>query len=193
MLLRAYLLTGMVAHKLVWEVLKRHAGSGPRQSFRLIKAVKVAVLAGLLLQCFLPAILPIAADPFPLQAAGLCLFTLGLAVAVAARFQLGRNWSDVESATVLPQQELVARGLYRYVRHPIYLGDILLVAGYELALNSWGVLLVLPLIGFVWRKAAQEEALLRSSLRGYDAYLQSSGRFVPPVFTLLKRRTTTRP
>lgn len=193
MILRAYLLTGMVAHKVVWEVLKRHAERGPRQPFRLIKAVKVAVLAGLLLQSFLPEILPIAPDPFPLQVAGVCLFTLGLAVAVAARIQLGRNWSDVESATVLPQQELVAQGLYRYVRHPIYLGDILLLAGYELALNSWGVLLVLPLIAFVWRKAAQEEALLSSSLPGYGAYLQSSGRFLPPLFTMRKRRTANRP
>ncbi|MGC4054247.1 MAG: methyltransferase [Paludibaculum sp.] len=75
----------------------------------------------------------------------------------------------MESATVLPRQELVAAGLYRYVRHPIYLGDILLVAGYELALNSWGVLLVVPLIGFVWRKAAQEEALLTGYLPGYAA------------------------
>lgn len=192
MLLRAYLLAGLVAHKVVWEILKRGAGAPPRQPFRPIKAVKILVLAALLLQPFFPELLPISATPFPFQLAGTTIYTLGLAVAIAARVQLGRNWSDVESATVLPRQQLVARGLYRYIRHPIYLGDILLIGGYELALNSWGVLLVLPLTAFVWRKAAQEEALLATQLPGYPAYLQTSGRFLPR-FTSSKPRTATRP
>lgn len=192
MILRAYLLAGMAAHKLLWEILKRRAGAPPRQPFRPIKAVKIAVLLALLAQCFLPEILPLAPHPILLRAAGAVLYTLGLAVAMAARLQLGRNWSDLESATVLPQQQLVARGLYRFIRHPIYLGDILLIAGYELALNSWGVLLVLPLTAFVWFKAAQEEKLLAGQLPGYPEYLRTSGRFLPHL-TAPKPRTTTQP
>jgi len=169
----------MVLHKLVWEVLRRRDGTAGSPPFRPIKAVKIAVLGGLLLQCFLPEILPITNEPRVLRVAGAALLTLGLAVAVAARVQLGRNWSNVESATVLPGQQLVSAGLYRHIRHPIYIGDILLVAGYELALNSWLWLMVIPLTLFVWRKAAQEEALLEAGLGGYAAYLKTSGRFFP--------------
>lgn len=177
--LRLYLVAAMVAHKLVWEVLRRRGGPAVPQPFRPIKALKIAVLAGLLLQCFLPEILPISADPRVLRVAGTLLLTLGLATAVSARVQLGRNWSNVESATVLPEQRLVAAGLYRHIRHPIYLGDILLIAGYELALNSWLWLLVIPLTAFVWRKAVEEEALLTAGLDGYSQYLMTSGRFLP--------------
>ncbi|HEY3444098.1 MAG TPA: methyltransferase [Paludibaculum sp.] len=169
----------MVAHKLVWEVLRRRDGNAGRPPFTPIKAVKIAVLSGLLLQCFLPEILPMASEPRVLRVAGALLLTLGLAVAVAARVQLGRNWSNVESATVLPGQQLVSAGQYRHIRHPIYIGDILLVAGYEMALNSWLWLMVIPLTVFVWRKAAQEEALLESGLDGYAGYLKTSGRFFP--------------
>ena len=53
---------------------------------------------------------------------GTLLLTLGLATAVAARVQLGKNWSDLESATVLPGQRLVAAGLYRPVAPRYQLG-----------------------------------------------------------------------
>lgn len=88
-LLRIYLFSAMVAHKLVWEVLRRRDGNAGRVPFTPIKAVKIAVLGGLLLQCFLPEILPIANEPRVLRVAGAALLTLGLAVAVAARVQLG--------------------------------------------------------------------------------------------------------
>jgi protein-S-isoprenylcysteine O-methyltransferase Ste14 len=177
--LRVFLFAAMVLHKLVWEVLRRRGTRAARQPFRPIKALKIAVLGGLLLQCFLPELLPVMAEPRVLRVAGAILVALGLATAVAARVQLGRNWSDVESATVLPEQQLVAAGLYRHIRHPIYIGDILLVAGYELALNSWLWLLVVPLTIFVWKKATEEERLLKSGLRGYAEYLETSGRFLP--------------
>lgn len=178
-LLSLYLIAGLVFHKLVWEVLKRRQPGRVRAPFKPVKAVKIAALAGLLAQPFLPSILPLAPQPGFAQPLGLLFFTAGLAVAVLARLQLGRNWSDVESATVLPGQQLVADGIYGRIRHPIYTGDVLLVAGYELALNSWLVLLVLPLAAWVWRKAVAEERLLAAQLQGYDAYLRTSGRFVP--------------
>lgn len=177
--LRVYLLAGLVLHKLLWEALKRGGPPRVKAPFRAIKGVKMAALGCFLAQTFLPPVLPMGASPELARAAGLALFTAGLAVAMAARVQLGRNWSDVESATVLPGQTLVASGLYRHIRHPIYTGDLLLVAGLELALGSWLVLLALPLAVFIWKKSAGEERLLSGSLPGYREYLETSGRFLP--------------
>lgn len=178
--IRIYLLAGMILHKVVWEVLRQGRDKrGRLQGFRPIKAVKMAALAFLLAQPFLPALLPIAARPAVVHAAGLLLFTTGLVVAITARLQLGRNWSDLEAAAVLPGQALVRSGLYRCIRHPIYLGDLLLVAGLELALNSWLVLLALPLAAYIGRKAGQEEAILAAGFPGYREYAASSGRFLP--------------
>jgi protein-S-isoprenylcysteine O-methyltransferase Ste14 len=109
------------------------------------------------------------------------LYGVGLGMAILARVQLGRNWANVEDAQALPGQALVTNGIYRYVRHPIYAGDALLLIGLELALNSWLVVLMcVPVLIFV-KQALSEEALLAQAFPGYAAYTKQSKRFIPFV------------
>jgi protein-S-isoprenylcysteine O-methyltransferase Ste14 len=74
---------------------------------------------------------------------------------------------------------LVAAGIYRYVRHPIYLGDLLLVLGLELALNSWLVLGALLLAAYIHRQTRGEERKLLVTLPGYADYCRRTTRFLP--------------
>jgi protein-S-isoprenylcysteine O-methyltransferase Ste14 len=184
-LVRLLLFLGLVFHKAVWEVLKRASlprGRAPvPHRLRLMKALKVLVLACLLVQTLFLDILPISAAPAGLQLLGGGLYLLGLGLAVAARVQLGRNWLDIESPDVLPGQTIVDRGIYRYVRHPIYAGDLFLVAGLELALNSWLVLGVVPLALFVFRRVLAEESLLLRTFPSYARYCATTKRFIPFV------------
>ena len=183
-MLRVYLLAGLLFHKAVWEILKRRhpSGEGPKRQTlktRLISAAKVIILAGLVVQAFLPDFLPVAKDPAGLRVVGLVLYTLGLLLAVTARIQLGMNWSDIEKSRVVEGHQLVARGLYRYVRHPIYTGDLMLLAGFELALNSWAVAGVAAVALYVRRQAIVEERGLLASLSGYDRYCRETSRYLP--------------
>lgn len=185
--LRLYLLLGLVGHKLVWELLKREPSRAPASTAvsparRAVKLAKVAFLAGIIVQTLLPDILPISAEPFWVRTIGVIVYTAGLATAIVARMQLGTNWIDIEDARVLSGQQVVATGLYRYVRHPIYTGDLLLLLGLQLSLNSWLVLGVLLLAGVVAWRARHEEALLRAQLPGYAQYCATTARFVPFVF-----------
>jgi len=182
--IRIYLLAGLVLHKGVWEIMKARQGARAAKKTRpplarVLSAIKVAVLLAILAQTLTPEILPISADPSTLRASGLALYTLGLLIAVAGRVQLGRNWSDIEAAQVKQNHAVVSHGLYRYVRHPIYTGDVLLVAGLELALNSWLVLGTLALAVYVRRQAIREERQLGQALPGYDQYCRRTARFVP--------------
>jgi protein-S-isoprenylcysteine O-methyltransferase Ste14 len=183
-LARVLLFLGLVLHKAVWEVLKRADGpartTSPPGRVRLVKAVKVLVLAFLLVQTLCLDLFPLGA-PGQLQLAGGALYLLGLGVALAARVQLGRNWLDLESFDVLPRQTLVDRGLYGYIRHPIYTGDLLLVTGLQLALDSWLVLAVVPLALFVVRQVLAEEALLSRTFPAYARYCAETKRFIPFV------------
>ena len=186
-LLRFYLLLGLIAHKLVWEILKRGpAPTAKREPVtmgrRLVKLAKVGVLGGIILQTLVPEIAPISDDPGALRLAGVLIYTVGLAVAIVARLQLGSNWIDIEDARVLRDQHVVATGLYRYIRHPIYTGDLLLLIGLELALNSWLVLGVIALAVVVALRARHEEELLRAQLPGYAQYCAETSRFVPFLF-----------
>jgi protein-S-isoprenylcysteine O-methyltransferase Ste14 len=147
----------------------------------LVKAVKIAILLGILVQVWLPDVLPISEDPFAIRVIGTAIYTAGLLVAIAARFQLGDNWSNIETGQVLTHQQVVSRGIYSYIRHPIYTGDLLLLLGLELALNSWLVLGVLVLIPVVLLKAIKEEQMLQRELAGYGDYCRETKRFIPFV------------
>ena len=187
-LLRFYLLAGLVAHKAVWELLKRRVQTAAAASRRarpwpllLVKTVKVGILIGLVLQTFLPDVLPISEESALLRSIGIAIFTAGLAIAIIARVQLDRNWSDIENAQILSDQTIISHGLYGYIRHPIYVGDLLLLFGFELSLNSWlvmGVVLLTPVI--LWQ-ATREEKKLANTLPGYDHYRRSTKRFIPFV------------
>lgn len=184
--LQIYLFAGLVLHKIVWEILRQRSDDKPAEQPSLgltaVKAVKIGILLGVLVQIWFPNFPPIAAEPISLQIAGTIIYTVGLATAIAARFQLGDNWANIETGQVLKTQNVVAHGIYAYVRHPIYIGDLLLLLGLELALNSWLVLGVLLLAPIVLLKAIKEERMLAGELPGYDAYCARSKRFIPFVF-----------
>jgi len=194
LMLKLYLLGGLVVHKLVWEVMKRRQrlpmGRSTKNesstvstplSVRLIKSVKVMILLAIALQTLLPDLLPISTEPFVLRLVGTLVFTVGLAIAIRSRTELGANWSDIEAAEVLGEHMIVSNGPYRYIRHPIYIGDLLLLAGLELALNSWLVLGVLLLAPIVLRQAVKEEKKLALMLPHYEAYRSQTKRFIPFV------------
>lgn len=184
--LHLYLLAGLIAHKVFWEVMKRRQGpsrpegsGAPSTRLRAVKAAKIAVLAGIVVQTMIPEVLPLASDPWILRIAGVAIYTAGLLVAILGRTQLGTNWSDIETAQVQTYQGLVEKGLYGYIRHPIYVGDLALLLGLELALNSWLVLAIIGFAPLVLRQAIREERLLSKKLPGYDQYCGRTKRFIP--------------
>ena len=187
--LKVYLLAGLVVHKAVWEVMKRQKSghydgkaamerSNPRT--RLIKTVKIAILVGIAAQTMLPDVLPITSNVW-LRVLGAVIYSAGLWIAISSRRALGTNWSDIEAGKIAEGHLIVSRGAYRFIRHPIYVGDLLLLFGLELALNSWLVVGVFLLAPVVLRQALHEEKNLVRSLPDYAAYCSSTKRFIPFV------------
>jgi protein-S-isoprenylcysteine O-methyltransferase Ste14 len=185
-LLETYLLLGLGLHKLVWERLKaKHPrpAAPPASLFRsAAKAAKLLLLLALVLQPFLPNFAPLFSSPGPWRPLGLVLYTLGLAVAIHARAELGPWWADIEAGGLRPNHQLVGAGVYRWIRHPIYTGDLLLLAGYELALNSWAIAGVAALVPFVTARARSEEKALAKNVAGYALYKRRTKAFLPYLF-----------
>ena len=184
--LRAVLFFGLLFHKALWEVLKRK-GKVRRfadQTSRPIaesslKFIKIALLAFLLFQTLYLDLFPISERPNILRAIGIVIYSLGLGIAVLGRIHLGANWMDLEDYQVSPNQSLVTNGIYRYARHPIYGGDVLLLIGLELALNSWLVLGVAAIMLIVVRQSILEESLLSQRFPAYHSYCSQTKRFIP--------------
>jgi protein-S-isoprenylcysteine O-methyltransferase Ste14 len=81
---------------------------------------------------------------------------IGLGFAVWARLHIGRNWSG--TVTIKQDHELVATGPYGIVRHPIYTGLLLAIAGSALARGEWrGVVAFAIAWAALWRKLVLEE------------------------------------
>jgi protein-S-isoprenylcysteine O-methyltransferase Ste14 len=184
---RLVLCGGLLAHKVVWELLKRDrahpvaATECPSLARRSVKLVKIGVLLGLLAQTLCLDIAPLPGRGRALGRLGLWLYLAGLAEAIAGRVILGSDWHELEDAHAAPVGETVSHGIYRYVRHPIYAGDTLLLFGLELALGSWLVLLMaLPATVFA-RRALAEEARLEAASPEYAGYRSRVKMFVPFV------------
>lgn len=188
-LLRLALGMGLLLHKALWEAMKPQGAQEavassppPGLQKRAVKGAKVVALGFLVLQTLALDVAPISKRPGSLRVFGLAIYAFGLLVAVLGRLQLGRNWANVEDAQVLPDQQLVKDGIYRYIRHPIYAGDLLLLAGLQLALNSWLVLGALLPLGIVLKRTSAEEALLSERFAEYPQYQKRTKRLIPFVF-----------
>jgi protein-S-isoprenylcysteine O-methyltransferase Ste14 len=81
-------------------------------------------------------------------------------------------------------QKVVSTGPYALVRHPMYVGVLVMTAGIPLALGSWwGLLFVLLMTLILIVRILDEEKMLFGELEGYDAYGRSVRyRLVPGVW-----------
>lgn len=69
---------------------------------------------------------------------GLAFLITGEALRGWAMLALGGQWTT--RIVILPKAPLVAGGPYRFLRHPIYAGVTLMLAGFPLAFGLWGTL-----------------------------------------------------
>jgi hypothetical protein len=85
------------------------------------------------------------------------------------------------SGYVKKNQELTTTGPYAWVRNPLYLGSILIAAGFAVALLSWavGVALTIMFIAIYVPVIASEERFLRATFPGFEAYCRRVPRLVP--------------
>jgi protein-S-isoprenylcysteine O-methyltransferase Ste14 len=82
---------------------------------------------------------------------------------------------------VKKNRELTQTGPYAHTRNPLYLGSMLIAAGFAVALLSWPVALVLAagfLVVYV-PVIASEERFLRATFPGFDAYCRRVPRLIP--------------
>ena len=82
---------------------------------------------------------------------------------------------------VKKNRELTVTGPYAHTRNPLYLGSMLIAAGFAVALLSWPVALVLA-AGFVViyiPVIVSEERFLRAAFPGFDGYCRRVPRLIP--------------
>jgi protein-S-isoprenylcysteine O-methyltransferase Ste14 len=120
--------------------------------------------------------------PILLLTGALCL-VLGLWLFHRSHTDLGINWSI--TLEVREKHQLVTHGVYRWVRHPMYLALLIYSAGQALVLPNWlvgpsyGVAMVLL---FALRVRPEERMMLEEFGKDYEAYMATTKRLVPGVW-----------
>jgi protein-S-isoprenylcysteine O-methyltransferase Ste14 len=116
-----------------------------------------------------------------MQYIGLFIACLGMAAIISAMLTLKRNLTAFPS----PKQNarLVTKGLYKYIRHPIYTGILMFTLGYGLySENTLRLLICAVLFLLFFLKAKYEEGLLITKFPEYEGYKTKSKMFFPGIF-----------
>jgi protein-S-isoprenylcysteine O-methyltransferase Ste14 len=115
------------------------------------------------------------------QVFGLVLIALGAALLGACIFEFARSGRGTLSPLDPPRQ-LVVRGLYRYVRNPMYLSVTIIVLG-EFLVTGSSALAVYWAIWFLCANlfvmGYEEPTLRREFGPSFDEYCQRVGRWIP--------------
>lgn len=113
---------------------------------------------------------------------GVTMFAIGGTLRLWPVFALGRRFSGL--VAIQPGHTLLTTGLYRFIRHPSYLGLLLMVFGWGLAFRSGvGVLLAAMLVPPLIARMNSEEALLKSEFGSeYEQYRSRTFRLIPGIY-----------
>ena len=111
---------------------------------------------------------------------GEVLFVVGAALTGWSYTILGRHVSP--HVEVLPEHRVIKSGPYRYIRHPGYLGQIVALLGFGLAVQSWlaELTILVTVIGlFGYRIRVEEEFLVSELGDDYVDYMKGTRRIIP--------------
>lgn len=156
-------------------LLERRQKFGPAQegspAQKIIMSIGVLAILGVFVFSALAHRFGWAPVPAYGSLAGDGLVALGLGLNLLVFRENSYGGATVE---IVADQKVIATGPYALVRHPMYAGVLIMLAGIPLALDAWWslVIIVIALPALAWR-IVDEEQLLKRDLPGYAAYTQT--------------------
>lgn len=165
-----------------WATSSKSAASGEFRFYRLLRLLVLAVTFSLLFwretaigvlgQRFIPS-------STILIFCGFVAALLGMAIALWARINLGKFWSD--KVVLQSSHQLIRTGPYSRLRHPIYSGVLLGVLGTAVMLGEWRGLLAFALLLVNYAiKAKREERLLAAQFSSeFSEHMDRTGFLLP--------------
>lgn len=158
-----------------------HEEKGDRSFWAILPGFLLVFFAPPLEWLYLQAVLPRA---FWLQIAGLVLVLAGLVLHFWARSHIRGLYSG--HVEVRSDARLVRSGPYRVIRHPGYMGFLLMTLGVALGYSSWiglAAILVLLLPGFAYRIKVEEVMLMEQFGEEFKQYTRETRkRLIPGIW-----------
>ena len=149
-----------------------------------LMVLRIAIVAGVLLAA---TALRLMAAPLPYNPVLFAVCLVVIWAGVGLRYWSFRSLGRYFTFTVMTSsdQPVIMTGPYRFLRHPSYLGLLLVLAGLGLSLGSWlsfAAMVLVPFAGFINRIRVEEAALSATLGSAYTDYARSRKRLIPFVW-----------
>ncbi len=154
------------------KLLERRTNAGPgaeqQRSQNVIQSLAAAAFVAMFVVSALDHRFAWSTVPLYVSALGDILVALGLYFVFLV---FKENTFAAGTIEVGTEQKVIATGPYAIVRHPMYIGALVMLVGVPLALGSWwGLFAIVPMtLVIVWR-LLDEERFLAKNLAGYKEY-----------------------
>jgi protein-S-isoprenylcysteine O-methyltransferase Ste14 len=114
--------------------------------------------------------------------AGLVLLTAGVSLRLGPMLALGRRFASV--VALQPDHTLTTTGFYAHVRHPSYLGILLMDVGFAGVFRSVPAVALLPLVFWMFKRRmdVEEAFMTRRFGNEYRDYAARTARLLPGVY-----------
>jgi len=114
---------------------------------------------------------------------GLTVFIIGIIIRWVSIIQLNKEFTvDV---AIIKNHHLNTEGIYKYLRHPSYLGLILICSGLSIAMNSvisFAVITIPILLALSYRIKTEENILISQFGKTYKDYMTKTFRIIPKIY-----------
>jgi protein-S-isoprenylcysteine O-methyltransferase Ste14 len=116
-------------------------------------------------------------------AGGFILIVIGLIIRVTSIMTLKRQFTY--TVTKIENHELIEKGLYKTIRHPGYLGQLIIFTGIATTLSNWLSILfmIVPvLLGYTYRIHVEEKFMIEQMGQKYIDYQKRTKRLIPMIY-----------
>lgn len=116
-------------------------------------------------------------------AVGVVLVVSGLIIRIQSILTLRQYFTY--SVAKMEGQQLIEAGLYKIIRHPGYLGQLLIFLGISISLSNWlsVLLMMIPVLnGYVYRITVEEKFMTEQMGMEYVNYQKRTKRIVPMIY-----------
>jgi len=116
-------------------------------------------------------------------AAGMTLVVIGLVIRIHSMLTLKQFFTY--SVTKVENQKIIETGLYKFLRHPGYLGQLIIFIGISISISNWISILAMMIpvtLGFLYRIKVEERFMLEQIGEDYVNYQKRTKRLIPMIY-----------
>lgn len=114
---------------------------------------------------------------------GVILVVIGLIIRVSSIMILNRHFTY--TVTKIENHELIESGLSKTIRHPGYLGQLIIFTGLSALLSNWLsiIMMIVPVLsGYIYRIIVEERFMAEQMGEEYTDYQKRTKRLIPMIY-----------